>query len=182
MSHSTRAALCLLALAATAACSAAPQSPAAVAPGVEAPRAAPAPATVAAVPAALPAVLVHKTPSCGCCTGWVEHMRQAGFRVEVQESADLTAIKARLGIPADKASCHTAEIGGIVVEGHVPAADVKRLLAEGGDARGLVLPGMPLGSPGMEVPDGRVEPYTVERLDADGRTSPFAEHGPATGG
>jgi hypothetical protein len=87
------------------------------------------------------------------------------------------ALKQQLGIPADKASCHTAEVDGLVVEGHVPAEDIKRLLAERGDARGLVLPGMPVGSPGMESPDGRVQAYTVERLGADGRTTPYAEHG-----
>jgi hypothetical protein len=95
----------------------------------------------------------------------------------VDDRDDMHALKQQLGIPADKASCHTAEVDGLVVEGHVPAEDIKRLLAERGDARGLVLPGMPVGSPGMESPDGRVQAYTVERLGADGRTTPYAEHG-----
>lgn len=131
----------------------------------------------AAAPSALPVVLVHKSPTCGCCTGWIEHLRHAGFTVTVDEREDLSGLKQQLGIPADKASCHTAEIDGLVVEGHVPADDIKRLLADRGDARGLVLPGMPVGSPGMEAPDGRVQAYTVERLEADGRTTPYAEHG-----
>lgn len=129
--------------------------------------------------APLPAVLVHKSPTCGCCNAWVEHLRAAGFTVTVDEREDMSAVKRQLGIPADKASCHTAEVDGLVIEGHVPAEDIQRLLADRGDARGLVLPGMPVGSPGMESPDGRVQPYTVERLDADGRTVPFARHGGA---
>lgn len=124
-------------------------------------------------------VVVHKSPTCGCCNGWVAHLRQAGFTVTVRDRDDLSALKQQLGIPADKASCHTAEVDGLVIEGHVPANDIKQLLADRGDARGLVLPGMPIGSPGMESPDGRVQPYTVERLGQDGSTTPFAEHGQA---
>lgn len=134
-------------------------------------------ATDARAPA-LPRVTVHRDPGCGCCTGWVEHLRRHGFTVDVQQTRDLAAVRARLGVPAQKASCHTAEVGGLVVEGHVPAQDIRRLLAAPGTARGLVLPGMPLGSPGMEVPDGRVQRYVVERLDAGGATTPFATHGP----
>jgi hypothetical protein len=132
-----------------------------------------------AAPSALPVVRVHKSPTCACCTGWVEHLRQAGFTVTVDAREDLSALKQQLGIPDGKTSCHTAEVDGLVIEGHVPAADIQRLLANRGDARGLVLPGMPVGSPGMEAPDGRVQPYTVERLESDGRTSPFASHGEA---
>ena len=142
------------------------------------------PAVVAASPVAraastgaLPLVRVHKSASCGCCGLWVDHMRKHGFTVEVNETDDLEPIKKRLGVPLGKGSCHTAEVGRLVVEGHVPAGDVKRLLAMDGDARGLVLPGMPLGSPGMEMPDGRVQRYTVEKVNADGSTSPFATHG-----
>lgn len=122
------------------------------------------------------AMVVHKSPSCGCCGAWVEHMRQAGFQVEVRDTANLEPVKARLGVPYGKGSCHTAEVSGYMVEGHVPAADVKRLLAERPDARGLVLPGMPVGSPGMELPDGRTEPYTVELVARDGSVQPFAAH------
>ncbi|WP_147652665.1 DUF411 domain-containing protein [Vulcaniibacterium gelatinicum] len=137
------------------------------------------PATqVAAAPAspALPLVVVHKSPTCGCCGLWVEHMRQAGFPVEVREMDDLGLVKQRLGIPYGKGSCHTAEVAGYFVEGHVPAGDVKRLLAQRPKAKGLVLPGMPLGSPGMEVPDGTVQPYTVELVDPSGNTTAFAHH------
>jgi hypothetical protein len=173
-----------------AACARAPE-PAPV--PVAAPASAPAPATspasapagtapTAAQPApaidpALPHVVVHKNASCGCCLLWVEHMQQAGFAVEVRNVDNLEPVKTRVGVPAGKGSCHTAEVGGYFVEGHVPAEDVKRLLAERPDAKGLTVPGMPLGSPGMEVPDGRVQPYTAELVHADGSTSAFARHG-----
>lgn len=124
----------------------------------------------------LPLVVVHKSPSCSCCALWVRHMREAGFEVEVDNTDNLNPIKERLGVPYGKGSCHTAEVGGYFVEGHVPADDVKRLLAEKPDGKGLVLPGMPLGSPGMEVPDGTVQPYTVELVDQRGATMAFAKH------
>lgn len=131
-----------------------------------------------ATPAAtqLPLVVVHKNASCGCCNGWVEHMRAAGFRVEVRNEDNLNPIKERVGVPVGKGSCHTAEVGGYFVEGHVPAADVERLLAERPAARGLVLPGMPMGSPGMEAPDGRSQPYTVGLVGPDGATTVYARH------
>lgn len=129
-----------------------------------------------AAEAALPTVVVSKSPTCGCCGKWIEHLRAAGFPVEVHDTHALHAVKERLGVPAAKRSCHTAEVDGYVVEGHVPAGDVKRLLSERPEARGLVLPGMPMGSPGMEMPDGRVMPYTVELLESDGSTRSFAEH------
>ena len=134
-------------------------------------------ATPSAQTSALPVALVHKSPTCGCCTAWVQHLRKAGFTVRIDQREDLEPLKKRLGVPLGKGSCHTAEIGGLIVEGHVPAEDIKRLLADRGTARGLVVPGMPMGSPGMEVPDGRVQRYTVERINADGSTSPFATHG-----
>lgn len=121
-------------------------------------------------------MVVHKSPTCGCCELWVEHMRNAGFQVEVRNSDNLNPLKEQLGIPYGKGSCHTAEVGGYFVEGHVPAEDVKRLLAQKPQAKGLVLPGMPLGSPGMEVPDGTVQPYTVELVDRQGATTAFAQH------
>lgn len=122
-------------------------------------------------------MVVHKSPSCGCCGAWVEHMREAGFTVEVRDAENLEPVKQRVGIPYAKGSCHTAEIGGYFVEGHVPAADVQRLLTERPEAKGLVLPAMPMGSPGMEMPDGRTEAYTVELVTRDGQTRPFAQHG-----
>lgn len=127
----------------------------------------------------LPAMVVHKSASCGCCGAWVEHMRAEGFTVEVRDADNLEPVKARLGVPFGKGSCHTAEVGGYFVEGHVPAADIKRLLHERPDARGLALPGMPIGSPGMESPDGRRQAYTVELVNRDGATQAFSEH-PAT--
>lgn len=128
-------------------------------------------------PAVLPQLLVHKSPSCGCCVHWVEHMREAGFTVEVRDVDDVQVIKDRVGVPSGKASCHTAEVAGYFIEGHVPAADVKRLLVEAPKARGLTVPGMPAGSPGMEMPDGRVQPYAVELVAGDGSTTEFSRHG-----
>lgn len=127
--------------------------------------------------AALPLLVVTKSPTCGCCHLWVEHMQNAGFKVEVHDVDNINEVKERVGVPYGKGSCHTAEIGGYFIEGHVPAEDVKRLLAEKPDAKGLTVPGMPLGSPGMEVPDGRVQPYAVELVARDGSTSEFARHG-----
>ncbi len=126
---------------------------------------------------ALPTVLVHKSPNCGCCSLWIDHLRQAGFPVEERNTDDIQPVKSRLGVPPGKGSCHTAEVDGYMVEGHVPAEDILRLLTERPEARGLVLPGMPMGSPGMEVSDGRVQPYTVELVALDGTTTPFSRHG-----
>lgn len=126
---------------------------------------------------ALPKVLVHKSESCGCCGAWVDHLRATGFTVEVRNSDDLQAVKQRLGIGPSMMSCHTAEVDGYFVEGHVPASDILRLLAEKPDVKGLVLPGMPMGSPGMEMPDGRVQPYVVSSVDKQGQLSDYAHHG-----
>ena len=124
----------------------------------------------------LPLALVHKSPTCGCCGLWVDHLKEAGFPVEVRNTEDVTPVKQRLGVPYGKGSCHTAEIAGYFIEGHVPAEDIKRLLAEKPDAKGLVLPGMPMGSPGMEGPEGTARPYTVELVARDGTTSSFSQH------
>ena len=129
-----------------------------------------------AIAAALPVVAVYKTPWCGCCKLWVEHLRKAGFTVEVHDVEDLDAEKDRMGVPADKRSCHTAQVAGYYVEGHVPATDIKRLLKDKPKAEGLVLPGMPMGSPGMEMPDGRSQPFAVELVDAKGQATVFARH------
>ncbi len=96
------------------------------------------------------AIRVHKDPTCGCCTGWVRHLERAGFAVTVQETADLKGVRKRLGVPADLAACHTAEIQEYVIEGHVPASALRRLLEQRPAAVGLAVPGMPAGSPGME--------------------------------
>lgn len=126
---------------------------------------------------ALPVMTVHKSPTCDCCRRWVEHARLAGFPVEVENTHQLNHVKLRLGVPAPMASCHTVEVDGYVVEGHVPIEDVKRLLAERPVARGLAVPGMPLGSPGMEHPAGRVQPYVVHLIGVEGTPSEFARHG-----
>lgn len=110
---------------------------------------------------ALPLVTVTKDPSCGCCSGWAAHVEAAGFPVRVIESDDVFSLKQRLGVPEDLASCHTAEVDGYVIEGHVPASALRRLLAERPVATGLAVPGMPAGSPGMEVPGVEPEPYDV---------------------
>jgi hypothetical protein len=112
-------------------------------------------------------VTVHKDPDCGCCAGWVQHLRHAGFTVQVEETYDLDAVRTRLGIPRDLVACHTAEVDGYLLEGHVPAAAVRRLLSERPGANGLAVPGMPVGSPGMEGEQPR--PYTVVLFGADGQ-------------
>lgn len=104
-------------------------------------------------------IAVIKRPSCGCCTRWVEHLQSNGFKTNVKESGQLRSIRARLGVPTDLAACHTAQIDGYVIEGHVPADAIKRLLAERPEATGLAVPGMPIGSPGME--GGTPETYDV---------------------
>lgn len=121
-------------------------------------------------------VMVYKSPTCGCCEMWVEHMRAAGFRIEVTNTEDMGALKSQAGVPVGKGSCHTAKVGDYYVEGHVPASDVKRLLAEKPDARGLIVPGMVLGSPGMEQ-GGVRQSYDVLLLAKDGSTTVFAHHG-----
>jgi hypothetical protein len=108
---------------------------------------------------AFPEILVHRDPSCGCCGAWVEHVRRAGFRVKIVETGDLNAVKQRLGVPANLVSCHTAEVQGYVIEGHVPVAAIQSLLRDKPKAAGLAVPGMPVGSPGME--GGAPETYEV---------------------
>ncbi len=107
----------------------------------------------------LPEVVVSKDPNCGCCAAWADHLRAAGFPVKVAERPDMRAVKSRLGVPDNLASCHTAEVAGYVLEGHVPAPAVLRLLKEKPEGRGLAVPGMPIGSPGME--GGEPETYEV---------------------
>ena len=122
-------------------------------------------------------VEVWKSPSCGCCKDWIAHMEKSGFRFTVHETGN-TAVRQRMRIPLALGSCHTAVIGRYAIEGHVPAKDVQRLLREKPEAVGLTVPGMPAGSPGMEVPDGTVAPYDVELVAVDGSTSIYAHHGP----
>lgn len=124
----------------------------------------------------LPHVVTYKSPSCGCCEMWVKHMRDAGFAVDVKSVEDMGAVKTEAGVPVGKASCHTSKIADYFVEGHVPAEDIKRLLTEKPDAKGLVVPGMVLGSPGMEQ-GGISQPYDVLLVSRDGTTTVFAHHG-----
>ncbi len=102
-----------------------------------------------------------KDPNCGCCSGWVDHLRKAGFAVEVKDVPDVNRVKARLGVPSDLWACHTAQVAGYVIEGHVPATALRRFLAERPQAKGLAVPGMPAGSPGMETPGTPAEEYSV---------------------
>lgn len=111
---------------------------------------------------ALPTVTVYKSPSCGCCGKWVEHMKASGFSVVTHDTDDVATHKARLGVPLGMGSCHTAEVSGYLVEGHVPASDVKRLLAEKPRAKGLVSPGMPQSAPGMDIPGNA--PYELSLI------------------
>lgn len=122
----------------------------------------------------LPRVLVHRSPTCGCCKNWVGHLRGAGFAVDVIDEADIASVKTRLRVPASLASCHTAEVGGYVVEGHAPASSIKKLLDEKPKAIGLAVPGMPMGSPGMEM-GGAAEVYEVLLFDADGGQRSYAK-------
>jgi hypothetical protein len=105
-------------------------------------------------------------------------MRDNGYTVEVEDMDDLTSIKARYGVPAALQSCHTAIVDGYVIEGHVPVADIQRLLAERPDAVGLAVPGMPVGSPGMEIPGAEPEPYEVLVFDKTGQTQVFSSYNP----
>jgi len=124
-----------------------------------------------------PAVQVYKDPTCGCCALWVEHLRKAGFSATVTDAEDMTAIKTKYGVPNQARSCHTAIVDGYVIEGHVPAADVQRLLKERPRAVGIAVPGMPIGSPGMEVATVKPQPYDVLAFDKAGQTTVFASHG-----
>lgn len=127
-----------------------------------------------AVPAR-PTMIVHKDPNCGCCQSWANIAQRAGYSVQVVNEADMAAVKARLGVPDELGSCHTTEVAGFTVEGHVPIEAVERLLRERPQGlRGIAVPGMPAGSPGMETPDGRQEPFQVIAFFADGRTRVYA--------
>ena len=123
------------------------------------------------------AMTVYRDPSCGCCEAWAEQAKGQGFAVTVIDRADMPAIKRQHGVPEELSSCHTAIVAGYAIEGHVPLADVRRLLVERPKGvRGLAVPGMPRGSPGMEMPDGSRDPYQVMAFDAEGRASVFSKH------
>ena len=117
-------------------------------------------------------VVVYKSPTCGCCNKWVTHLEKHGFRVETHDERNMSRIKSELGVPRYLHSCHTAKVGDYIVEGHVPADEITRLLSEKPGVRGLAVPGMPMGSPGMEGP--RKDAYDILTFDEAGRTSVFA--------
>lgn len=123
-----------------------------------------------------PVVEVYKSPSCGCCAGWVAHLEEHGFATRVTNLEDLSEIKTKHDVPARVQSCHTATVAGYVIEGHVPAADIQRLLKERPSVAGLAVPGMPIGSPGMEVPNMKPQAYRVFTFDAQGQLQVFASH------
>jgi hypothetical protein len=119
-------------------------------------------------------VTVYKTPTCGCCKLWVKHMEDNGFTVKSVDMPNVQPRKQELGVMSHLSSCHTAVVGGYVIEGHVPAEDVKRLLEEKPDVVGLAVPGMPTGSPGMEVPGRPAERYDVLAFDKSGQRTVFS--------
>ncbi|WP_236629721.1 DUF411 domain-containing protein [Synechococcus sp. BS55D] len=126
---------------------------------------------VAAMPVPV-VVSAYRSPSCGCCKGWLEHLRKAGFTVKDYVTSDLASVKQRYGVPSLLQSCHTARIGGYTVEGHIPVSTIQRLLKERPQVAGIAVPGMPLGSPGMESPSKK-ESYTVFTFTESGRTQAF---------
>lgn len=122
---------------------------------------------------ATPPASIYMSRSCGCCGEWVKHLRANGFEVHAQYVDDVTAVKRRHGVPQELWSCHTGLIGGYAIEGHVPAADIRRLLRERPDSKGLAVPGMPIGAPGME--QGPAQPYATIAFGKDG-SRVFARH------
>ena len=132
-------------------------------------------ATVATFAFAASTVTVYKDPDCGCCGAWVDHLKANGFAVKVHEVRDMTPHKQKLGVPERLASCHTATVGGYTIEGHVPAAEIRRLLAERPRAKGLAVPGMPQGSPGMET--GKLDPYDVLLFTSNGDSRVYGSYG-----
>ena len=124
--------------------------------------------------AAQPVIEVYKTAACGCCKEWIKHLEANGFKVKPHDVADPGDYRQKFGIPAEYGSCHTGRVNRYAIEGHVPAADIKRLLADKPKARGLAVPGMPMGSPGMEV--GRKDPYEVLLVKDGGKTAVFQRY------
>ncbi|HEX9084664.1 MAG TPA: DUF411 domain-containing protein [Gemmatimonadaceae bacterium] len=121
-----------------------------------------------------PVITVYKDPGCGCCKSWIEHLIKHGYRVDAKDTPDMTEIKRTLGVPTGLAACHTAIVNGYLIEGHVPAADIDRLLAQKPKIAGLAVPGMPAGSPGME--GMRAQRYQVLTFDKSSKTTVFASH------
>ncbi len=121
----------------------------------------------------LPSITVYKSPTCGCCAKWVDHLEENGFKVRTIDTHDTAELKVRYGVPGDLRSCHTALVDGYVVEGHVPADDIKNMLSEKPDVVGIAVPGMPVGTPGMEDGD-RKDPYDIIAFQKNGKRSVFA--------
>ena len=119
-------------------------------------------------------ITVYKSTTCKCCDKWVDHLRDAGFTVTSQNSSDMNIIKSSTGVKPKLQSCHTALVEGYVIEGHVPASDIRRLIQERPAVSGLTVPGMPIGSPGMEGP--YKDPYDVLTFDQKGQTKVYARH------
>lgn len=132
-------------------------------------------AVARSVSAPAPLLTVYKSETCGCCVKWVDHVNANGLATRVVRENDLIAVEKRLGVPAKLYSCHVTQVGDYLIVGHVPAQDIKRLLAEKPRARGLAVAGMPLNSPGMDMP-GNHQPYETLLFHADGRTTVFARH------
>ena len=124
--------------------------------------------------AELPPMTIWKTPWCGCCTAWAQHMTDAGFKVDIKEVEDLAQVKNKAGVPHSLRSCHTAHVAGYTIEGHVPASDVKRLLTSKPAVAGLAVPGMPSGSPGME--NGQHDAYDVMTFTRSGESTVFKSY------
>ena len=124
---------------------------------------------------ATPVIDVYKSPTCGCCNKWIDHLKANGLTVRSHDTDNVVQHKYRLGVPPAYGSCHTAEVDGYVIEGHVPAREIKRLLKEKPRARGLVVPAMPVGSPGMEA-DGRKDTYKVFLVNRNGSTRTYVQY------
>ncbi|HET6837306.1 MAG TPA: DUF411 domain-containing protein [Gemmatimonadales bacterium] len=120
-------------------------------------------------------ITIYKSKTCGCCSKWVDHVKAAGFDTKVHDEEEMDQLKDELGVPGPVRSCHTALVGAYLIEGHVPASDIRRLLAERPKVVGLAVPGMPAGSPGMAAP-GKEGDYKVVAFQSDGSTRPFASH------
>lgn len=133
------------------------------------------PVAAKAAKPALPIIEVYKSASCGCCHQWVDHLRANGFTVKAHDVANPSDYREKFGVPKDLGSCHTGMVAGYALEGHVPAADIKRMLAERPKGKGLAVPGMPLGSPGME--GQRKDPFDVILIQADGRHKVYKHYG-----
>lgn len=119
-------------------------------------------------------ITVYKSPTCGCCSKWIDHLEDNGFKVAVRDRQNMQPIKKEFGVDGQYQSCHTALIDDYVIEGHVPAADIKRLIAEKSSLKGLAVPGMPMGSPGMEGP--RKDKYSVLAIDQEGQSSVYNQY------